>query len=276
MLRVQEHGSVRKLLSARSIFGRTFYHTAAYWVDGLLIDSGCAYTASELSDATDSLALEQIVNTHSHEDHIGANGVLQCRRGAAIFAHRLALPVLANPRLQRLQLYRRIFWGWPDSSKGNPVGTWLETEHHRFQIIPTPGHSLDHICLYEPERGWLFSGDAFIGGEERAARPDYDIYGIIASLQKLATLPVSRLFPGSGTVRDDPVPAILRKVEHLEGLGTEIQRLYQQGCDVRAIKRQVLGREPFLTYLTLGHFRASYLVQSYLQEPQATLGAGPW
>jgi glyoxylase-like metal-dependent hydrolase (beta-lactamase superfamily II) len=276
MLRVQELGPVRKFLSARSIFGRAFYHAAAYWVDGLLIDSGCAYTATELSDATASLRLEQIVNTHSHEDHIGANGLLQRRRGAAVLAHRLALPVLANPRLQPLQFYRRLFWGWPERSKGAPVGDWLETEHHRFQIIATPGHSPDHICLYEPERGWLFSGDAFIGGEERAARPDYDIYAIIASLRKLTALPVSRLFPGSGTVRDNPVPAIQRKIEHLERLGAEIRRLHQEGRDIQAIKRQVLGREPSLTYLTLGHFRASHLIKSYLQEPRSATVRTPW
>ncbi len=266
MLRAQERGPVRKFLSARSIFGRAFYHAAAYWVDGLLIDSGCAYTAMELSDATSLLRLEQIVNTHSHEDHIGANGLLQQRRGASVLAHRLALPVLANPRLQPLQFYRRLFWGWPEPSRGTSVGSWLETEHYHFEVIATPGHSPDHICLYEPEQGWLFSGDAFIGGGERAARPDYDIYAIIASLRKLAALRVSLLFPGSGTVREDPVSAIRRKIEHLEGLGAEIRRLHQQGRDVKEIKRQVLGREPFLTYLTLGHFRASYLIQSYLQE----------
>jgi glyoxylase-like metal-dependent hydrolase (beta-lactamase superfamily II) len=265
MLKVEGHGPVVKILCARSVLGRAIYHAAAYWVDGLLIDTGCAHTAAELGRAVASLPLQQIVNTHSHEDHIGANGLLQQTREVSVLAHALALPILANPKLQPLQLYRRFFWGWPQPSQGNPVGEWITTGHHRFQVIRTPGHSLDHICVYEPQEGWLFTGDTFIGGKDRAARPDYDMYALIASLKKLASLHVTRLFPGSGTIRDRPADDIRRKVEHLEALGLQIRRLYQQGYSIAEIKRRVLGPEPFITYLTLGHFRGSYLIQSYLQ-----------
>ncbi len=265
MLRIAQHGPVVKFLCARSILGRTVYHAAAYWVEGLLVDTGCAFTAEELGRALASLPLEQVVNTHSHEDHVGANGLLQRTRGVVVRAHALAVPILANPRLQHLQLYRRFFWGWPDPSHANPVGKWVETAHYRFRVIHTPGHSADHVCLYEPQQGWLFSGDAYIGGRDRAARPDYDICAIIDSLKKLAALPLSRLFPGSGTVRSNPVAGIQRKIEHLEALGAEVRRLHAEGLDVPAIKRQVLGREPFITYLTLGHFRGSHLIKSYLR-----------
>lgn len=265
MLDIEEHGPVVKFRSARTILGRTFYHTAAYWVDGLLIDTGCAFTVEKLLRAVSSLPVEQIVNTHSHEDHIGGNGLLQQARGVPILAHPLALPILANPRLQYLHLYRRFFWGWPQPSQGNPVGEWVETPQYRFQVIHTPGHSPDHICLYEPQQGWLFSGDAYIGGRDRAARPDYDMYAIIASLKKLAALPLARIFSGSGTVRDEPVVDIQRKIAYLEDLGAQVRRLHDMGLDVRAIKRQLLGREPYITYLTHGHFRGSHLIRSYLR-----------
>lgn len=264
MLRVEPCGPVLKLLAARPILGRPYYHTAAYWVDGLLIDSGCAHTARELLQATAHLPVEQIVNTHCHEDHIGGNGLLQERRGASILAHTLALPILARPRLQYLQPYRRFFWGWPRPSHGAPVGEWVETAHYRFQVIPTPGHSPDHICLYEPERGWLFSGDAYIGGRDRAARADYCIEAIISSLKCLASLPATQLFPGSGTVRANPAGELARKVAQMEEFGAEVRRLYAQGLSVGAIRRRLLGRETFITYLTLGHFRGSHLVRLYL------------
>ena len=44
-----------------------------------------------------------------------------------------------------------------------------------FQVIYTPGHSPDHICLFEHKHGWLFTGDLFVGGMDRALRVDYDV-----------------------------------------------------------------------------------------------------
>jgi len=72
--------------------GRAVYYTAAYWVDGLMVDTGCSYTAKELVSAVENDDLDSIVNTHSHEDHIGANEMLSKNRGARIFAHDSALP----------------------------------------------------------------------------------------------------------------------------------------------------------------------------------------
>jgi len=270
MLQVEECGPVRKFRAARSIFGRAFYYTAAYWVDGLLIDTTCPFAAEEMLQATSSLALTRIVNTHCHEDHIGANGPLQQARGVTIEAHPLALPVLANPRLQYLQLYRRIFWGWPEPSRGTAIGDWVETEHHRFRVLHTPGHSPDHICLYEAEQGWLFAGDAYVGGKDRVARPDYDIYAMIVSLRKMAALGVTVLFPGSGTVRtDESVADLQRKADYLEELGVKVRELHRRGLPVQAIQRKLLGRDPTIRYLTLGHFRSRYLVEAYLRGSSA-------
>src|SRR5690625_6674953 len=35
----------------------------------------------------------------------------------------------------------------------------LETAHHQFIPIHTPGHTNDHVVLYEPNKKWLFTGD---------------------------------------------------------------------------------------------------------------------
>jgi glyoxylase-like metal-dependent hydrolase (beta-lactamase superfamily II) len=255
---------VVKLRLARALLGRPYYFTAAYWVDGLLIDTGCAHTARHLSAVVRQWPVRQIVNTHSHEDHIGANAQVQALCRCPIFAHADALPILQNPRLQPLQPYRRLFWGWPKPSTGEPIGAWVETEDLRFQVIPTPGHSPDHVCLFEPERGWLFSGDAYIGGEDRALRAGYDIHGIIASLKTLAELPVRIIFSGSGTVRENGGQPLRTKIAYLEDLGDRIRALHDEGLSPRRIRRRLFGRELPLTYLTLGHFSGTRLVHSYL------------
>jgi glyoxylase-like metal-dependent hydrolase (beta-lactamase superfamily II) len=244
------------------------YWTTAYLVDGLLIDSGCAHTSQDLLRFLDAGPLERIANTHSHEDHIGANGILQRARGAPIMAHELALPVLADPRgTQPLHPYRKLFWGWPEPSRGEPIadGDVITTANYRFEVIHTPGHSPDHCCFFEPQHGWLFSGDLFVGGRERALRIDYDIWGIIGSLKRIADLPIRSLFPGSARVRHEPGAELLAKISYLEEIGGRIQDLSREGWSTARIARTVLGKSLFLEYLTLGHFTRRGMVDSYLR-----------
>ena len=48
MIQVEQINEVRKFHLARSLIGRGFYFTTAYWVDGMMVDTGCAYTVQEL------------------------------------------------------------------------------------------------------------------------------------------------------------------------------------------------------------------------------------
>jgi glyoxylase-like metal-dependent hydrolase (beta-lactamase superfamily II) len=265
MIEIERVGEVVKIRMANRLFGRPLYYTAAYWVDGLLIDTGCPRTSQELLSVIEGLRLERIVNTHSHEDHIGGNAILQQRFGVEILAHPLALPILSEPKRLHLQLYRRFIWGNPAPSQGSPIGEVITTGRYSFKVIPTPGHSEDHLSLYEPHQGWLFSGDAYIGGLDKALQANSDIYAIIASLRRLSTLPAKRLFQGSGTVRDDPQEAIEKKAEYLEELGEKVRRLHSQGLSPKEIRDRLLGRELPIAYWTLGHFSGLNLVRSYLK-----------
>ena len=268
MLKTTHYDAVTRIDMARTIAGRGHYWTTAYLVDGMMVDTGCAHTACELAEALRDQSLTLIVNSHSHEDHIGANGTLQQQRDRLeILAHPLALPVLAQPReLQPLHPYRRMLWGWPEPSHGQPVqnGELIRTEHHSFRVIYTPGHSPDHICLFEEQRGWLFSGDLFVGGKDRALRADFDIWQIIASLRQVSDLPIARLFPGSARVRDDPKEELDSKVSYLERAGHRVLDLHRKGWSVQAIARTLFGGPMLIELLTLGHFSRRQLVHSYL------------
>jgi glyoxylase-like metal-dependent hydrolase (beta-lactamase superfamily II) len=268
MLKISQYGEVVRIDSARTLGGRGYYWSTSYLVDGMLIDTGCAHSAGELIVALDSKHVVSIVNTHSHEDHIGANGVLQeKRKGLEIFAHPFALRVLENPKeAQPLQLYRRVMWGWPRPSKGNPVwnGEWIETGRYAFQVIYTPGHSPDHICLYEQKQGWLFSGDLFVGGKDRALRAGYDIWQIIASLKRVAELPLNVMYPGCARVRDNPGEALKNKIVYLEEMGSKVLQLNRQGLGEKEIVQSLFGGPMLIEFVTTGHFSRRHLVRSYL------------
>jgi glyoxylase-like metal-dependent hydrolase (beta-lactamase superfamily II) len=269
MIKVTSYEPVTRLDLARTLAGRGRYWTTAYLVDGLLVDSGCAYSALELMTYLHDKPLARLVNTHTHEDHIGANGPLQRERnGLEILAHPLSLPVLESPRVrQPLQPYRRLLWGWPEPSKGKQLSDeeMIRTANFNFQVIYTPGHSPDHICLYEPERGWLFSGDLFVGGRDRALSADSDIWGVIGSLKKIVELPLSKLFPGSAHVRENPRDELMEKIAYLEEIGAHVLDLHSKGLGVNTITKTLFGGPMFIEVFTLGHFSRVNLVRSFLQ-----------
>jgi glyoxylase-like metal-dependent hydrolase (beta-lactamase superfamily II) len=266
MIEIEHIGEVKRFRLARTIWGRGLYFTGAYWVDGLVVDTGCAYTVQELVSALNGSSVDRIVNTHSHEDHVAGNAAWRAEFRAEVLAHQEAVPFLAEPRTRRLRPYQLIMWGYPAPSKAAPIGEVLETRHLLFQVIHTPGHSPDHVCLYEPERRWLFTGDAYVGGRDRALRLDYNVWQILESLKKLASLRPKALFTGSGTVRFDAAEELASKIDYLEKTGARVLDLHAAGWSRRRIRATLLGPEMPIAYFTLGNFSGRNLIRSYIED----------
>ena len=199
--------------------GEALYWTAAYLVDGLLVDTGCSYTADELADFLEGKALTLAVNTHYHEDHIGANHVLRERFGIPIFASPLSVPLIRQ--VPGIHLYQEVVWGYPVPTEVEPVSDTIRTERFSFDVVPTPGHSKDHICLVEPTKGWCFSGDLFVSTEPRSVRPDAEAH----SSRDRQAHPVQRAgHRGGGRSRGPQVlhpvsPGPVSEVEAARGAG---------------------------------------------------------
>jgi glyoxylase-like metal-dependent hydrolase (beta-lactamase superfamily II) len=267
MIDVEQHGSVRVYRMARAWFGRPLYWTAAYWVDGLLIDTGPACTAAQLVRVLGDTPVRQIAITHAHEDHIGGLHLLRKRYPeATVYAARHALPLIAEPARIELQPYRRLIWGTPQPVSGvcslDEVDDRVATGEYSLRAIETPGHSRDHVSYFEPRFRWLFSGDAFIGGRDIAWAPEFDMFAIVSSLRTLASLRPERLFPGSGSIRRTPVPDLHGKISALIQLAQEVDKLERSGCSTPEIVAMLFQGEPRIKFWTMGHFSAANLVEA--------------
>ncbi len=267
MIHVEQHGPVLAIRMARGFLGRPLAWTTAYWVDGLLIDTGPRCAAPELLKVLSQVPVNQIVVTHGHEDTIGGLEDVHTRfRHAPIFAPYRAISVIQEPTRLRLQLYRRLVWGVPKALKQvralDDIDNTLRTTSYTFRVIETPGHSRDHISLFEPTQRWLFSGDAFVGGMERAWPRESDLFSVIGSLQTLMSLRPERLFPSSGEVRRTPRPEIAEKIASLQRLSKEVARLDAAGMSVEEIVACLFKGESALRLWTNGHFSAANLVEA--------------
>ncbi len=268
MIQVEQYGPVIAIRMARRFMGKPLYWSTAYWLDGLLIDTGPAATAAELVRVLQQVPVTQIALTHAHEDHIGGLGALRKRYpDIPIYAAERAQPILQDPAQLQMQLYRRLMWGTPTPVEEivplNEVGDVVRTPRYTLRAVETPGHSREHVCYFEPSQHWIFAGDAYISGRDRSWAREYDLLGVIGSLQTLAGMEIERLFPGSGNVRRSPTNDILDKIAYLTQLVRDVDRLEAAGMRSEEIATQFFGKEDVnLSFWTQRQFSALHLVEA--------------
>jgi glyoxylase-like metal-dependent hydrolase (beta-lactamase superfamily II) len=191
MLEIQQFEDITQIRMSHEVDGKPLYWVAAYLVDGLLIDTGCSFTVVELVDYLEKCPLDLAVNTHYHEDHIGANRRIQMRFGINIYTHPESIPLIGRKAV--LFPYQELTWGYPEPSEVLPIASTIRTKKFSFEVIEVPGHSPDHIALIERSQEWCFTGDAFVGRKVKTIRPEEEMETTIVSLRKLACLDTKRL-----------------------------------------------------------------------------------
>jgi glyoxylase-like metal-dependent hydrolase (beta-lactamase superfamily II) len=72
------------------------------------------------------------------------------------------------------------------------------------QIVHTPGHSPGHMCFWEKDRGYLFTGDLVYKDTLFAYFPSTDPKAYLNSLERVSALPVKQVLPAHHTLNIQP------------------------------------------------------------------------
>jgi glyoxylase-like metal-dependent hydrolase (beta-lactamase superfamily II) len=130
-----------------------------------------------------------IVCTHAHVDHCGQAPPIAEQAGCEVWMHpnhAHYTAAAADPEralLQRLEIARQSGvpeaplqrWAEQRRAQGSgqagtlkvdrelTEGATVKTDLGEWQVIETPGHAPSHVCLYQPERRLLISGDHLLG-----------------------------------------------------------------------------------------------------------------
>lgn len=266
MIEINKFEEITQIKMSLELEGRPLYWTAAYLIDGLLIDTGPKHTVEELINYLkgQNLNLRFSINTHWHEDHIGANKLLQ-KRGVQIFAHRDSIPLILQPL--SLPPYREWVWGIPEPTNVSPIPEKIHTKNYRFDVIETPGHSEGHVALVEPSKGWCFSGDLFYGEKPKVTHPKANILETINSMKKLVALKTDRLvlLSSTGRIIEDGRKALQICIDYLEDLTQKAKNLRKKGLSVTAIREKLLGKESSIAQITKGELSSENLIRLALQ-----------
>lgn len=159
--------------------------------------------------------------THIHWDHIGGHKYFP-----DFYAHSeeldwlngkfpLSMDTIRNMVIDRCDLPDKfdvnnyeIFQGMPTRVLAD--GDVIDIGGREIEVFHTPGHSPGHLCFYERKTGYLFTGDLVYKDILFAHYPSTDPEAYLVSLEKIAALPVQKVFPAHHSL--DIQPEILIRI----------------------------------------------------------------
>lgn len=190
--------------------------------------------------------VDHVLITHGHPDHFGAAGWLADRADASVICGRAEKPKLTGQtdRAGMVDAVERL--GIPDSMRDtfrlfyegvrdliHPIaedrlvliddGDTLRAGGRDWQVHVTPGHSVGHVSLYDPETRVLLSGDHLLAciTPNPVLEPDLDspdgrrrsLVEYLASLDRFIRIDPLVVLPGHGP-RFRDVPTLTEAMRH--------------------------------------------------------------
>lgn len=155
------------------------------------------------------------IATHVHWDHIGGHKYFP-----NFYAHEMELDWLAGAFPLTIEQIKEMVLDRCNPPEGYDVNQYeffqgtptkvlqdnelIDLGGRFIQILHTPGHSPGHMCFWEKERGYLFTGDLVYKDTLFAYFPSTDPIAYLHSLERVALLPVKRVFPGHHSLNIHP------------------------------------------------------------------------
>jgi glyoxylase-like metal-dependent hydrolase (beta-lactamase superfamily II) len=127
--------------------------------------------------------IRQIVITHAHIDHCGQAPPLAERAGCEVWMHpkwtlhaaddldrTVEVALLSGVPAERVRRFEERRRAQPSHQAGTLAsdrdlvpGVVIETDAGPWNVVETPGHAPSHVCLHQPEKRLLISGDHLLG-----------------------------------------------------------------------------------------------------------------
>jgi Zn-dependent hydrolases, including glyoxylases len=189
---------------------RHWEETHCYLLNGtersLLIDTGLGIC--NIKNEVDKLTDKPItaIATHIHWDHIGGHKYFP-----DFYAHKEELNWLQGEFPLTMEQIKGMVVDRCDLPEGYNVDSYeffqgtparvlednevIDLGNRLIYILHTPGHAPGHMCFFEPEHGYLFTGDLVYKDVLFAYYPSTDPEAYLDSLERVAALPVKQVFP---------------------------------------------------------------------------------
>jgi glyoxylase-like metal-dependent hydrolase (beta-lactamase superfamily II) len=160
-----------------------------------------------------------VLNSHTHNDHVGGNWEFSEIYGMDTDFTRInakGSSVDAQAELTPNSICGQLPAGFDAKSYSTRpfhITRWIhdgdtvDLGGRVLQVISTPGHTPDAICLLDRKNGLLFTGDSFYAGPIWLYRPETDLDAYMHSIERIAAmaLQLHLLLPSHNVPVDDPL-----------------------------------------------------------------------
>lgn len=256
-VRLEDVGNDVTRIRITSFGTRTLgFEVNAYLVGDILVDTGFAYARGPLLAALEDRDIGLVCCTHSHEDHTGNCAAVAGAHHCPVMLR--CAGALWDEGVRSLEKYRRAWWGAIDPFEAQEMPEAVELHGRTLHAIPTPGHAVTQVALYEEATGDVFTGDLYISPGASAVLTWGNPWQEVESLRGVAALRPKRMLAGHGLIAEDPTALLELKAERIEAAARRAVELMTSGLGPREVVRKVFpkggGKDRFFELLTSREF----------------------